>query len=96
MNELSNEAARALYAQFAGKMAPLTYYYKFRFHFTIETEAARISLSVGGSSDEIYRFELHEPEIKVPATLEEALEDGFSVVLKDKDNDAESFFRPTH
>lgn len=97
MKELTNEEARAVFAQFAGQQAPLTYYYKFNFSFGLETETARINLSYGACSEDIYRFELTGPFVKVPASIEEAIEaEGYSVWLTDKSNNAEAVFRPTY
>lgn len=60
-------------SEFGNAQVQLTSYYKFVFQYSGLYKGKRLFVKVGGSSDDIYRF---EPTINAPTPIEELIESG--------------------
>jgi hypothetical protein len=64
-------------------------YYKYEFAFVGENDVMKLSVSYGGDSSDIYRFDVDRGFKKSPATFDELMDTYYSVFIKDKKSEQE-------
>jgi hypothetical protein len=68
---------------FGGARVNFSSYSKFRFYYEAQQSGMTLSLSYGGSADDIYRYEFDGTPLKLPSKLSQILAIGYDVRIKE-------------
>ena len=82
---MNKEQAQQFYDSSPKPELQFSRYYKYTFDFVGENDAKKLSVSYGGNSDDIYRFNVDREAVKAPENFDGLINEYYSVTITNKE-----------